>query len=1047
MTDNFGCVVALIPQPGVIESEVEGGAHITLAFFGNEAVSEIVYEELLDVAYEVSEKFAAPVEAKFDGYDSFGSDGDAYVARVQPYPIEQIRHEFLSLMSPTLQAIFSEAETFPDYKPHITLGYLSDGYVPREEIDLDLIPLFRIEVWNGGDREGFEFTEGIIKHYGTPRKSGRYPWGSGENPTQRNRSFLDSVSEMRKQGMTQTEIARGMGITTKQLRAAITIAGHEQRQIREREALKLKEKGWSTTAIAKHMGVNESSVRSLLDPVSSERQKILMNTSNLLKDQLKEKGYLDIGEGNEARLSISSTKLSNAVAVLQQEGYEVYKLKIPQLGTKNETTIKVLAPPGTTFAEVAKNQHKIGMLAGYSEDGGRTFLGIEPPQSVKSKRIAVRYAEEGGTDKDGVIELRRGVEDISLGASRYAQVRISVDGTHYLKGMAMYADDLPDGVDIRFNTNKSKTGNKLDAMKPLKDDEDNPFGATIRQKHYLDASGKKKLSPLNIVGSEKPDGTSISGEEGSWHEWSKSLSSQMLSKQSRALAKAQLGKAFDIKKAEFDEIMELTDPAVKKKLLQSFADDADASAVHLKAASLPRTRSHVILPINSLKDNEIYAPNYKNGETVVLIRHPHGGIFEIPELIVNNRNRQANSLIKNAKDAVGINSKVAGRLSGADFDGDTVLVIPNNQGKIKTRPPLAGLKNFDPQIYKNPDGVKPMSSRAKQQQMGDVSNLITDMHVKGATMDEIARAVRHSMVVIDAEKHNLNYKQSSLDNGIKELKQKYQQKPDGTYGGASTLISKAKSEQRVNERKPRSAANGGPIDKATGKKVYEETGASYVNAKGQTVRKTTSSTKMAEVSDAHKLSSGHPMEAVYADHANRLKSLANTARKEREFTKSSSYSPTSAKTYAKEVSSLRAKLNEALKAKPLERQAQLIANNTLRQKKAANPEMTKEEVKKVKFQALAAARVRTGAKKNPVNITPREWEAIRSGAISTSLLNKILDNTDIDVIKGYATPKVPTGLSAARLGRARAMMAAGYTAAEVAESLGVSTSTLYNVLG
>ena len=48
--------------------------------------------------------------------------------------------------------------------------------------------------------------------------------------------------------------------------------------------------------------------------------------------------------------------------------------------------------------------------------------------------------------------------------------------------------------------------------------------------------------------------------------------------------------------------------------------------------------------------------------------------------------------------------------------------------------------------------------------MGDVSNLITDMTIKGANNDELARAVRHSMVVIDSEKHNLDVKASARDN-------------------------------------------------------------------------------------------------------------------------------------------------------------------------------------------------------------------------------------------------------------------------------------------
>ena len=66
-----------------------------------------------------------------------------------------------------------------------------------------------------------------------------------------------------------------------------------------------------------------------------------------------------------------------------------------------------------------------------------------------------------------MIYVRPGVKDLRIGDKRYGQVRIMVDGTHYLKGMAVYKDDLPPGKDIVFNTNKHNTGRKKDAMKEL----------------------------------------------------------------------------------------------------------------------------------------------------------------------------------------------------------------------------------------------------------------------------------------------------------------------------------------------------------------------------------------------------------------------------------------------------------------------------------------------------------------------------------------------------------------------------------------------------
>jgi hypothetical protein len=533
----------------------------------------------------------------------------------------------------------------------------------------------------------------------------------------------------------------------------------------------------------------------------------------------------------------------------------------------------------------------------------------------------------------------------------------------------------------------------------------------------------------------------IVNDEADWDDWSKSLASQMLSKQPLSLAKKQLGLKLASKQQEFDEIMALTNPAVKKKLLESFADGADASAVHLKAAPIAGQKTHVILPFDSIKENEIYAPNYQNGDRVALIRYPHGGTFEIPELVVNNRVAAAKKALgSHATSAVGINAKVAERLSGADFDGDTVLVIPNNTGAVKSSPPLKGLKNFDPQTaYKGYEGMKRMTPRQTQTEMGKVSNLIADMTIRGASQSELARAVRHSMVVIDAEKHGLDWKRSAAENGIAALKERYQ---GGKDAGASTLISRAKSEARVPKRKPRPASEGGAIDPKTGKKVFVETGEGYTDSKGRFHPRIEKSTKMAETDDAFTLSSGTPMETVYAQHANGMKALANRARKAILSTPSVRYSPSAKRAYAPEVAELNAALNRALKNKPLERLAQIQANATVDKKKAANPDMEKSELKKIKGLALTEARVRVGSRKIPIVITPKQWEAIQAGAISQNKLAQILDNADLDVVKSLATPRTSTVMSTGTLARARNMLAAGYTQAEIASALGIPTSTL-----
>lgn len=877
--------------------------------------------------------------------------------------------------------------------------------------------------------------EAFLAHYGILRKSGRYPWGSGGTQAARNRTFLDVVESHRREGMSDVQIAEGYGMTTTQLRALKSIAKNAQRQADISTAEKLRAKGLSNVAIGVKMKLNESSVRALLAPGQKDKADVLAATTGMLRDQVAEHKYVEVGVGVERYLDVSKDKLGIAVAALKEEGYTLHYVKMPQLGTGKPTTLKVLAAPDTPYKEVYANKYNIKSPAVYSEDRGRSYVSsFQPPLSVNSKRVKIAYRDEGGAEADGVIYVRPGVADISLGGKRYAQVRVAVDGSHYLKGMAMYKDDLPDGVDLVYHVNKDPTDNKHDAMKLMKRDKEtdevdmgNPFGSSIKRQVTHPTTGKV-TSVMNIV-----------NEEGTWDTWSRSLSSQFLSKQSPKLAKTQLDMLTEKKSMELEDIMKLTNPAVRRKLLTQFADSVDSSAVDLEANHLPRQANRVILPVSSMKDNEIYAPGFRNGERVVLVRHPHGGIFEIPELAVNNRHREATRLIgKDAEDAVGISAKVAQRLSGADFDGDTVLVIPNNEGRIKHKPALDGLKGFDPIArYPGYPGMTKMSPARKAFEMGDVSNLITDMTIKGANDGELAQAVRHSMVVIDAEKHELNYKQSAIDNGIPALKAKYQAVPGKKSLGAATLISKAGSRIDVGERK-----QGYRIDPQTGQKVFTPTGASYVNDKGKTIVKIERSQKLAETHDAHTLAGNTRIERIYADHSNKLKALANKARLEVLATKTVPYSSSARTTYANEVASLRAKLNVALKNAPLERQAQILANAVVAQKKRADPTMEKADLKKIESQALTEMRNRTGAHKTRVQITDSEWAAIQAGAISNSMLTQILDNADPKVVRAHATPKSAIKMTPTKVNRAKAMAASGFTQIEIADALGVSLTTL-----
>lgn len=695
----------------------------------------------------------------------------------------------------------------------------------------------------------------ILKHYGVARRSGRYPWGSGENPYQHSGDFLSRVEELRAQGMTEKQIADAIGLTTTELRVQKSLAKDERRSLEVATAKGLKEKGYGINEIARRMGKNESSVRSLLNEHSEERMNQAKNAAAFLKAEIDRKGMVDVGAGVENQLHISKEKLKEALYILQREGYPVYGGGVAQVTNPGKQTIlKVACPPGT----------------------------------------------------------------------------------------------------------------------------------------------------------------------------------------------------------EHRDIYALTNPAVKKRLLQSFADDCDAAAVHLKAAALPRQKYQVILPLTSIKDNEVYAPYLPNGETVALVRFPHGGTFEIPILKVNNKVREGIDILgKTPKDAIGINSKVAEQLSGADFDGDTVMVIPCNSAssnvRIKSRPPLEGLKDFDPKMeYPERPGMKYMKNT--QTEMGKISNLITDMTLKGATDDELAKAVRHSMVVIDAEKHKLDYKQSEIDNCIKTLKRKYQGTVDdeGKYHeGASTLLSRAKSETSVLKRQgtPKVNQQGKPWydpSKPEGALIFHEVREEYTDARGKTQVRTQRSTKMMETDDAFKLVSDldTPAERAYATYANQMKALANAARKEMVSTGRIEYSKQAHATYQAEADTLEAKLRLALANAPRERQAQVMANATIAAKKQEYPDMTKSELKKAKNRALLEARLKVGSKRNPIDITDREWEAIQAGAISENKLSQILNHTDLDKLRERATPRTRTELSSAKISRIRALKASGYTIDEIAQAVGVSSSTV-----
>lgn len=966
----------------------------------------------------------------------------------------------------------------------------------------------------------------ILMHRGTPHEgsiphSGRHPWGSGEDPFQsidisKPGDVYAAYRKAHKVGLSDSEIAEALDISLLELRAKRSAGKEEMVQRRNLDIRRRHAHGESNTYIAEQLGITEGTVRNVVNDINTERIGKNRETANVLKENVERTGYLDVSSGTELELNgVSKERLKTAVQMLKDEGYTVENIYVKQAtNPENSTTVKVLAKPGTTKSDIYNNLDQISIINETTFDDGKTFETLKEPESLDSKRIQIRYGDEGGKSKDGVIELRRGVDDISLGKANYAQVRIKVDDKLYLKGMAMYADDLPDGVDVRFNTNKPSGTPMEKVLKELKKDEngnvytnaDEAFGALIKaggQTYYDDPNGK-------YINPETGNKANISvvnklREEGDWDKYSKNLASQFLSKQPQQLIKQQLDISLKEKELEYREIEAIELPELKKKLLESFADDCDASAVHLKAAALPRQASKVILPMDFLKDNEVYAPAYQNGEQLALVRYPHAGTFEIPVVTVNNNNKRAMDILpKTSLDAIGINSKVAEQLSGADFDGDTVIAIPTNNGKtkIRTHSPLKALQDFKPdELYPGYPGMHIMdngstSGPEKAVEMGKISNLITDMTLQGAPEEDVVRAVKHSMVVIDAPKHGYDWKASERDNGIPALKKKYQ---GSEKAGASTLISKAKGIAYDDERKRGKYWNpntgdwyeGDPskeekkalglryleIDPESGEKLYRHTGRTFKKAQkekhddgtwsfildeetGKRVygekeyKAQTKLTKMGKAKDAYELSSGHPIENMYADYANSLKKMANDARKEFLNVETTKVNPEAKIKYATEVASLTASLQKAQMNAPRERKAQLEAASKVSKLKQSHREINeydKDSMDKLSKRAqryLSDARSKYGANKKAVyiDISDKEWEAIKAGAVSSSTITGIINNTDNDKLRKRATSSNNKELNTTRKSYIRQLSNRGYSLAEIADKIGMSPSTVSQVL-
>lgn len=936
-------------------------------------------------------------------------------------------------------------------------------------------------------------------------------WEKFPNGYKIDSEFDRQIKALKDEGYSQAQIAMGLGITTGSLKARESIATNiVKREFLEKnrelmEGVKDADGNWIREPItsrnerARILGVSEATLRSREKGSVDENSKIIFETADKLREFMKDNKYLYVGKGTAQRIGVKDDRLNTAIEILKLEGYDTLKVQVDQMGSKsgNKTTMLTLVPPGTTYQQlkndVANVDNAISIYNGARYDNdSETFRKIEEPVSVDSKRIFIKYAEDGGAEKDGLIELRRGVDDLSLGKAAYAQVRIAVDDNLYIKGMAMHTDNVPEGYDILVNSNK-KAGTPLeDVLKkfdPKKKVEGNPFGSAIKldpeegyiiQRHYIDSkTGEEKLSAINVVNAE-----------GDWADWSKKVASQMLAKQSPDLVKKQLDLTYESRLKEFEEINSLTNPVVRKKLLDDFEQNTDKAAVDLKSVSFPGQSTRVLLPYPKLSEKECYCPGYEDGELVALVRYPHGGTFEIPLLRVNNKFQEARKDLGNCQDAIGINTKTAAVLSGADFDGDTAMCIPvrdKNGNKITSistfddlpedvAKPFLKLREFDTKKYKLPkdvvyeaDGVTRRhdprvmyDEKARGKQMGIATNLIADITAKGASAKDVIDAVMYSMVVVDAYKHGLDWKQARKDFRIKEINETYR-----TTGGSDTIMTKAKSPFYDYPKKEKTATSKMTPEELerwyNGEKIYEKVEPKLVQWRdkdtGELVtrekypkKEKTYRMAVADTPDkVRNLMSKTPteVERLYADFAIRLKALAQTARKASRSIKmySKNTDPELKEKYKDEVRSLQEQKNRALSLKPLENKAQAYANRLFDKFKNNNPNLDEGEYKKQKGRMIERARNLVGVKQTRIDISDKEWDAIQSGVISASEVKSILDYADMDKVRKLAMPRTSAEIPTSKIQWAENQLKIEGTKVEdVARQLGISVSTLNNLV-
>ena len=261
--------------------------------------------------------------------------------------------------------------------------------------------------------------DSYLMHYGTPRHSGRYPWGSGEHPYQ-GENFYTATKKLKDSGLSEVEIAKLYGMSTTEYRKRRSLAKTEHKEKLRALNAQLEQEGLNRSERARKLGVNESTVRSWENENSIKREQIVSSTKEVLERNIAEKKYIDVGDGVASGMGITKNRLDTAVQAMVDDGYELHNIKVEQVNNPGKfTTVAVLCEPGTTKKQLYEHSHEIGLVnEKFDNSHGLTSLGMKPPKSISGKKVQVVTLQEGGADKDGLIEIRRGAKGLDMGNAK-----------------------------------------------------------------------------------------------------------------------------------------------------------------------------------------------------------------------------------------------------------------------------------------------------------------------------------------------------------------------------------------------------------------------------------------------------------------------------------------------------------------------------------------------------------------------------------------------------------------------------------------------------